>query len=80
MAKRDKLIERMRNNPLDWRIEDLQSIADDFGIPYRQHGTSHVYFYAASKQGLSVPAHRPIKPVYIKQFLKMLDEVKHEGQ
>jgi hypothetical protein len=64
----------MRNNPRDWRIEDLKVLANHFGIAYRQHGTSHVTF-RRSEAGilLSVPAARPIKPVYIRRFLALID-------
>ncbi len=64
----------MRNNPRDWRIEDLKVLADRFGIAYRQHGTSHVTFrHSDPGIHLSVPAARPIKPVYIRRFLALID-------
>jgi hypothetical protein len=34
----------MRRNPRDWRIEDLKSLADRYGIPWDHEGTSHVVF------------------------------------
>jgi hypothetical protein len=34
----------MRNNPRDWRIEDLKVLAVHFGMVHRQRGTSHVIF------------------------------------
>jgi hypothetical protein len=45
MSKADKLLEQMRHNPRDWRIE-------------------------------AVPAHKPIKPAYIRQFVALIDKVK----
>ncbi|MFZ5952281.1 MAG: hypothetical protein ACOYXC_16380 [Candidatus Rifleibacteriota bacterium] len=44
MAKAEKTIEKMRNNPRDWRIADLTAIAARYGIVWRQNGTSHVQF------------------------------------
>lgn len=64
----------MRQNPRDWHIDDLKAIAGRFSIEYRQPGTSHVTFRFPNKQMLTVPAHKPIKPVYIKQFINLLDE------
>jgi hypothetical protein len=65
----------MRNNPRDWRIEDLKSVALHFGIVYRQHGTSHAIFgHRKAVAIVSVPAARPIKPVYIRQFVALVDE------
>lgn len=38
MAKFKKLLAKMRNNPHDWRIEDLKTIADKLYLQYRQPG------------------------------------------
>lgn len=75
MGQLEKLIEKMRNNPRDWRIEDLKKIADRFEIPYLQPGSSHVTFRCFNGQKLTVPAHKPIKPIYIKQFLQLIDKL-----
>ena len=73
-----KILGRMRNNPTGWRIEDLKTVADRFNIEYRQSGTSHVTFRHPTGAKLTVPARRPIKPVYVKKFLELIDEVAHE--
>lgn len=73
MAQIEKLIAKMRNNPRDWKIEDIKAVADRFNIEYRQPGTSHVTFRTSSGEKLTIPARKPIKPVYIKQFIALLD-------
>jgi hypothetical protein len=40
MGKSDKTIAKMRNNPRDWRIEQLKTVADACDVAYRQPGTS----------------------------------------
>ena len=80
MSKFDKILEKMRQNPRDWRIEDLKVIADRCNIEYRQPGSSHVTFRFPNKQKLTVPAHKPIKPIYIKQFISLLDEQGGENE
>lgn len=65
----------MRRNPRDWRIEDLKIIANNFGIDHDQHGTSHVLFRHSDAGRLSVPAHKPNKPVYVRLFLNLVDRV-----
>jgi hypothetical protein len=67
-----KLIAGMRRNR-DWRIEDLKVIANSLGIDHDQNGTSHVVFRHATAGRLSVPAHRPIKPVYVRLFVDLVD-------
>ena len=78
MTAAAKILGRMRNNPTGWRIEDLRTVADRFKIEYRQPGTSHVTFRHSSGVKLTVPARKPVKPVYVKKFLEMIDEVAHE--
>ena len=70
-----KLLESMRRNPAgDWQMADLLSLAKRFGLEVRSTGGSHhVFSHARSAVILTVPARRPIKAVYIKQFLVLLN-------
>lgn len=66
----------MRERQNGWRIEDLQTIAEMNGVEWRRpgRGGSHVIFSVAGVRDIvSVPARRPIKPIYIKQFLALID-------
>ncbi|MDE0697217.1 MAG: hypothetical protein OXH76_15460 [Boseongicola sp.] len=75
MSKAQKLIARMRNNPRDdWSIDDLKTQAAKRGIDWRQPGTSHVTFSHPGARPLTVPAHKPIKAVYIRRFLELIDQ------
>jgi len=81
MNKRAKLLDAMRNNPRDWRIEDLLVVAKQFDIECRNNGGSHnVFGHPSAGIDVTVPAHRPIKPVYIRQFLLLVDAVKELKQ
>jgi hypothetical protein len=75
MTKREKLLARMRANPRDWIIDDLKVLSKYFKIDWRQPGTSHVTFTVEGQIPVTVPAHKPVKPIYIKKFLAMLDGV-----
>ena len=80
MTRVAKLPAAMRRNPRgDWRIEDLKMIADRFGIPHRQPGTSHVTFAPPAGPNVTVPAHKPIKPLYVRQFLAMIERLEADG-
>ena len=74
VANAGKTLERMRSNPRDWRMEDLKVVARRFGLQWRQHGTSHVVFVNPAGIVAPVPAAKPILPVYIRNFLKLLEE------
>ena len=75
MSKLDKLLIKMRNNPRDWQIEDIKVLAKRFGIEYRQPGTSHVTFRANNGEKVTIPAHKPIKPIYVKLFIALINEL-----
>lgn len=74
MARIEKLLATMRRNPqADWRIEQLKAVADRYGVAHRQQGTSHVTFRPPRGEKLTVPAQRPIKPVYVRKFIVLID-------
>jgi predicted RNA binding protein YcfA (HicA-like mRNA interferase family) len=76
MSKMDKAIQKMRDNPGDWRIVALETIAKRLDIQVRKSGGSHVVFmHEDSEIVVTVPAKRPIKPVYIIQFLALIDDL-----
>lgn len=71
-----KTLQKMRKSQLGWRIEELQMVAEANGVEWRRPGSggSHVIFSVPGvREIVSVPARRPIKPVYIKQFLALID-------
>ncbi|MEK6211102.1 MAG: type II toxin-antitoxin system HicA family toxin [Pseudomonadota bacterium] len=74
MTRAAKTLAQMKATPLDWRIESLKSVADAFGLVYRQPGGSHVIFRHPNGGMLSVPARRPIKPVYVRKFVHLVEE------
>ena len=73
-----KILQKMRKHQMGWRIEELQAVAAQNLVEWRRpgRGGSHVIFSAPGvREIVSVPAKRPIKPVYIKQFMALIDAV-----
>lgn len=64
-----KLLNAMSNNPRDWQLAQLQTVAKQYGISWRHDGSSHCVFITEDGKTLPVPAHRPIKPIYVKNLL-----------
>jgi predicted RNA binding protein YcfA (HicA-like mRNA interferase family) len=61
----------------DWRIEDLEVVATALGMHIRKSGGSHAVFsHPAAMLRVTVPARRPIKPIYIRQFVDLVDEIR----
>ncbi len=77
MARADKTLAAMRNNPRDWRIASLEAVAAGAGVNVRKTGGSHVVFeHPDVIEALSVPARRPIKPIYVRRFVRFIDAVR----
>lgn len=68
-----KLLAAMRHQPLDWQLAQLQTVARQHGIGWRHEGGSHCIFVRADGRTLPVPARRPIKPIYIRKFIELVD-------
>ena len=76
MSKADKLLAKLRANPRDWRMESLEAVARRHGIEVRKTGGSHfVFMHPDSELAVTIPFKRPIKPIYITQFLALLDDI-----
>jgi len=73
MTKADKDIIRLRQNPNHVRYEELVTILTRLGFQRKQDSTSHVRF-THGNHILVIPKRKPfLKPVYVKQVLKILD-------
>lgn len=76
MSKAEKNLQKMRSNPRDWQIDSLEVLAKRFGFQVRKSGGSHVVFmHDDSDLVVTVPSRRPIKPIYIEQFLALVDDI-----
>ena len=79
MSKINKLIEKLRNNPRDANITMLRKILDKYGLEYVWGKGDHLNVkHPEMDYILTIPAHKPIKPIYIKKLLKMIDEIRSD--
>jgi hypothetical protein len=81
MSKAEKLYAQMRNHPLNWRIDDVYTLARHYGLTANRPGKggSHVTFRAPDGKKVTVPDHKPIKPVYIKQLLALITKLENKN-
>ena len=79
MSKRDKLLSSIRNNPSNVKFETLQKLLLHFGFNERQPkgGSSH-YTYTLNGHVITIPKHKPVNKIYVKQFLKLIDEIEND--
>lgn len=80
MADGGKLLERMRANPRDWRIGDVERLCAAWQIDCTppRNGSHYKVKHWAVPLILTVPAHRPIKAVYIRELVAFVDAVRKE--
>lgn len=82
MARGEKLLERMRANPRDWRIEDVERLCAAFGVsctPPRK-GSHYKVKHASQEEILTIPAHRPVKQVYVVDLVRFIERVIEAGE
>jgi len=77
----DKLREQMRANPRDWRIEDVLRACEAAGVACSppRGGSHYKVKHPAMREILTIPARRPVKPVYIRALVSFLDRVEELG-
>lgn len=76
MGKAHKILTAMENNPLDWHIEQVKTVAAAFGLTVHCTGGSHHVVRHPDGGKVSVPAHRPFKAVYIKTLSASSEQAK----
>ena len=75
MSRAATLLNRMKANPKgDWTSKDIRTLARAYQLTLRQRGTSHAVLTNARGQHLTVPMHKPIKPVYIRHLITLIEE------
>lgn len=80
--KGDRL-DRMRLNPAgDWTIADIQAVCNERGIRCSppSGGSSHYKVsHPASRDILTVPSQKPVKPIYIRKLVRFIKSVTGEN-
>lgn len=72
MSKREKLLQRFRNNPKTVRFEEIDRLLLKLGFDKRQVG-SHAT-YTLEQHLITIPFRKPyILPIYVKSILAILD-------
>ena len=81
MSRAEKLLGQMRSNPRgDWTIEDIIRVCRYFnhlGLECKspKRGSHYKVVCPQVVDILTIPAGRPIKPVYVKAFLSIIDSI-----
>ena len=82
MSQGLKRLEAMRRNAAgDWRIADVELVCRTFGVdcsPPGGGGSHYTVSHAKKVEILTIPARRPIKPVYIRKLTSYIDDIRSD--
>ncbi|MDP2765014.1 MAG: hypothetical protein Q8O54_09275 [Brevundimonas sp.] len=74
-----KRLEAMRANPrAGWRIADVEQVCQRHGVlcePSRGGSSHYKIAHPSIRRKLSIPFARPIKPVYIRDLVRFIEEL-----
>jgi hypothetical protein len=77
LVRFNKLLEAMRGNPKnDWGISDVEKLCQQIGMEARPPAGGGSHYKVSSdlfKGALTIPAKRPIRPVYIRLLVQWAD-------
>jgi predicted RNA binding protein YcfA (HicA-like mRNA interferase family) len=75
MSKKEKLLQRFRQNPKNVHFEEVNNLLLSLGFEKRQKG-SHAIYILKGRGRITIPFRKPfILPVYVREVLKLLDEL-----
>jgi len=79
MSKREKLRRKLRNNPRDATMQEVETLLLRFGFSLESvRGSHHTYRFSDGQQvrKIVVPLHgRKVKFIYVKRAVELLDEI-----
>ena len=79
VSSTENLLRRMKAHPRgDWTPSHVKTLARAYHVTVRQRGTSHAVLTNARGQHLTIPMHKPIKPVYIQHLVALIEAQTHE--
>ncbi|MDN6244545.1 MAG: HicA family toxin-antitoxin system [Tetragenococcus koreensis] len=73
---KEKELQKIKNNPKSVTPERLEALCKKYGFMWRQ-GTNHSITSHAllEEESYPIPRHKPIKPVYVKHVIGMIEKV-----
>ena len=84
MTRKQKRLQKIRNNPKGVSFADLQKVLEDYGFMLARITGSHHIFKTTIKGEtvtITIPSHgKVVKPVYVREALSHIDEIEALGE
>ncbi len=80
MTQADKRLEKMRRNPGNVRIEEVDAVANRLDIKKRNGGSHDIYYRDGCVMQVGIPRHKgPVREIYVRKFLELVDWEVEDG-
>lgn len=74
MGRKQKLYEKLKNSPNSGTFEDVDNLLRWCGFELRRaKGSHHTYKHPAYDPIVTVPVHRPLKTIYVKNAVALFE-------
>lgn len=74
MGRKNKLFQKIKNNPKNVKFEILKNLLEDCGYLGINRGGSHWVFTKDNHKSITIPYKKPIKVIYVKHTINLLEE------
>ena len=72
---KEKELQKIKNNPKSVTPERLKALCKKYGFMWKEGSSHSVTTHPLLKGSYTIPRHKPIKPVYVKDIIKMIEKV-----
>lgn len=70
----------MRRNPGNVRIEEVDAVANRLDIKKRNGGSHDIYYRDGCVMQVGIPRHKgPVREIYVRKFLELVDWEVEDG-
>jgi predicted RNA binding protein YcfA (HicA-like mRNA interferase family) len=80
MSKRQKLLEKLRNNPKGVTIHEVRTLLENHDYSLKRITGSHYVFNSGSSLLLVIPVHNnKVSPTYVRMAVEAAEQAKEES-
>lgn len=72
---KEKELQKIKNDPKSVTPERLETLCKKYGFMWREGSNHSITTHPLLQESFPIPRHKPIKPVYVKQIIKMIEKV-----
>jgi len=78
MSKREKQLEKIKNNPKNVTFDDLVSLLEYFGCIFREGKGSHFVYthFCFGEEEHTLPRQKPMGVIYVKKAIANIERIK----